>query len=156
MRVKLTRSIVGNVLAEALMETASSFEESCEVIQTTEDRFEIGSGKKVLDTLSLSITWRERTLKRGLFDFLRRRKPHEKATGYGYGLHCSEIETDKTYYELDITEGAFVPSRSTFPIVTPDHTKRPQDHEASKKLLEEFLDALFGNLGLNDEAPQGA
>ena len=155
MRINLPHPIRGNVLAEALMETTRSYQESLDVTMIKKGRLEVGSGKKVPDTLMLILVWNERTLTGSRFDFLLHRKI---TTGYGYSLHFPEIKMNKTYEELDIDMGTFSPWRDSD--ITPSSRihlpKRPQDLEASQKLLEEFLDALFKNLGLIDEAPQGA
>lgn len=151
MRVAFGHKIPGEELAAALREVASSFEESHEVIQTTTDRLEPGSVKRVLDTLKINLTWRERGLTRGRFGSLLRREPREKATGYGYGLRCSEIGTDKECDSLDITGETYSPLT-----YYGAYSKRPQDIAAADELLDKFVGALFKNLGLNDEAPQGA
>lgn len=153
MRVNFAHPIRGNVLAEALMETARPYEESLDVPMIKKYRLEIGSGRKVLDTLVLILIWNECTLARGRFNFLLRRKI---TTGYGYSLHFPEIKMNQTYKELDIDMGTFSPWRDIAPGSRAHLPKRPQDLEESEKLLEEFLNALFRNLGLNNEAPQGA
>ena len=155
MYVNLTHPIRGNVLAEALMKTASSYEKSRTVTTVETDRLEIGSGKEVSDTLVLILIWNERTFRRGLFNFLLRRKV---TTGYGYSLHFPEIKMNKRYEELDIDVGAFSPWRDSdiTPSLRVHLPRRAQDLEAAQELLEEFLDALLENLDLNDKAPQGA